>query len=71
MSNRMPGHELFGEGAPHDARGKRLLTMWGGTGGVGYGKCSCGKLSEMLYSGQARKKWHRAHKEALRKESKS
>lgn len=71
MSNRMPGHWLESEGAPHDKKGRRLGSLWGySTSGDGYGKCSCGKLSPLLPSGMARKKWHREHKEALRKESK-
>ena len=66
----MPGHELLYEGAAHNVRGY-TVRLYGGTGGTGYGKCSCGKMSGLLHSGNDRKKWHRAHKEDLRKESKS
>ena len=57
------GHGLVGEGAPHDAEGKRIWSV--GTGGEGRGKCSCGELSEVLPSGMARKRWHKTHKENL------
>ena len=67
----MAGHELVSEGAPHDARGRMTGLLRYSTGGSGQGKCSCGKLSGLLHSGNERKKWHRAHKEALRKESKA
>ena len=61
------GHGLAGEGAPHDAEGKRIFKdIWSvGTGGEGRGKCSCGELSEVLPSGGARKRWHKTHKENL------
>jgi hypothetical protein len=64
----MPGHELICEGAAHSVRGQQI-NLYGGVGGTGYGKCSCGKLSPITHSGRERKAWHRAHKEELRKES--
>jgi len=67
----MPGHELVSEGAPHDAKGRRLGLYGYSTAGTGKAKCSCGKLSGVLDSGLKRKAWHREHKESLRKESKS
>ena len=70
MSNRMAGHTLVAEGAPHNMRGTRWHNLYNyTTGGTGYGKCSCGKLSPLLHSSRDRKKWHREHKEELRKES--
>jgi hypothetical protein len=69
MSNRMPGHELVAEGAPHDPKGRRVSTIYGGVSGAGCAKCSCGELSPGLDSANKRKLWHRAHKEELRKES--
>lgn len=68
-ATRVPGHELFYEGAAHDADGKRILVIWGGTGGTGRGKCSCGALSPELTSGTQRKAWHRDHKDQIRKET--
>lgn len=69
MSNRMSGHELVSEGAPHDDKGRRLGLYGYTTSGDGRGKCTCRKLSPILPSGNQRKAWHRAHKESLRKES--
>jgi hypothetical protein len=66
---RLAGHELFYEGAAHDAQGKRVLVIRGGTGGTGRGKCSCGVLSPELTSGTKRKAWHRSHKDQIRKET--
>jgi|GEM_PF-3697052 len=69
MSNRMAGHELIAEGAPHDPKGRRVNSLYSGVSGAGCGKCSCGKLSSAMASANKRKAWHRAHKEELRKES--
>lgn len=59
---RLSGHELYNEGAAFDDRGKHRISLHGGTGGEGKGKCSCGALSPKLTSGTQRKAWHRAHK---------
>jgi hypothetical protein len=68
--SRLSGHELIGEGAAYDAKGKyRVQEIWGGTAGTGKGKCSCGALSPELTSGTKRKAWHRAHKDELRKDA--
>lgn len=61
-TTRLSGHDLFYEGAAYDDRGHRRLSLHGGTGGVGKGKCMCGALSPKLDSGSQRKRWHRAHK---------
>jgi hypothetical protein len=67
-TTRLSGHELFYEGAAYDAKGKyRVQEIWGGTGGTGSGKCSCGALSPELTSGAQRKAWHRGHKDQVRK----
>lgn len=63
---RLSGHELYHEGAAYDDRGKHRLSLQGGTGGEGKGKCSCGALSPKLTSGTQRKAWHRAHKTEIR-----
>ena len=65
--SRLPGHELVSEGAPFEADGRSSYpTRWmGGTGGTGRGKCSCGELSDVLYSGAKRKSWHRGHKDGI------
>lgn len=71
MSARLAGHELRHEGAPYDEAGRRLNVIWGGTSGTGRGKCSYGKLSAALPSGNMRKAWHRAHKAEVRAEQES
>ncbi|MFS0715509.1 hypothetical protein ABC337_04815 [Arthrobacter sp. 1P04PC] len=62
-STRLAGHELHGEGAAHDKRGARIYQ---GTGGWGFALCSCGSKSDYLTSGNARKQWHRDHKDKIR-----
>ena len=62
-NTRLAGHELDGEGAAHDKRGIRIYR---GTGGWGFAICSCGAKSEYLTSGNARKQWHRNHKQEIR-----
>lgn len=58
-ANRLAGHILPNEGR-----------IFGN--GIGYPKaegraeCSCGATSEVLPSANARKKWHRGHKAAVR-----
>lgn len=57
----VPGHTLLFEGAPFDNSKRRI--GWTGTGGVGYGVCSCGYASRWEYSSAAqRKQWHHEHK---------
>jgi len=67
-NTRLAGHELVREGAPHNERGYQERSAYSGTGGSGYGKCSCGELSGLLHSGNARQKWHREHKNTIRGE---
>lgn len=51
------GHTLRFEGQAFDANGYKASKQ-----SLGYGKCSCGALSDELDSNAARKRWHRAHK---------
>jgi hypothetical protein len=66
-SQRVSGHTLHSEGAAFkfDGRFAYSDTGWG------LGKCSCGVLSEMLPSRNARKRWHREHKAAVLAEKSS
>lgn len=62
----LSGHTLRSEGAPfkwtsNGRRYVRVMDSW-----IGKGLCSCGAASGSLSSNNARKRWHRAHKEALR-----
>lgn len=61
------GHGLVGEGAPHTATGKEITRGWlRARAGDGHGKCSCGAVSEeSLPSANARKRWHRDHKQRV------
>lgn len=77
---RVSGHTLAFEGAPYsspecghgactdESRVLRLHSMWGGVGGDGHGRCSCGAESDHLTSGAARKAWHREHKRQVAEE---
>lgn len=58
------GHALVREGAAFEDDGSH--TLYGGTGGVGRAKCSCGVMSPRLGSGRARRAWHAEHKEVYR-----
>lgn len=65
---QIPGHGLHGEGKGVVLSGEPCcahLDKWlmnRGTGGEGHGKCSCGTVSEHLYSGAERKRWYAEHK---------
>ena len=56
---RLAGHGLFNEGR-----------YWTGfryvSGGMATGVCECGAKSKPLPSANARKKWHRDHKNDIR-----
>ncbi|MEU8199410.1 hypothetical protein AB0C10_37060 [Microbispora amethystogenes] len=63
-NTRLPGHELRNEGAPFawsSGRYVRQRETW-----TGKGLCSCGAVSDVLDSNNARKRWHRAHKDEMR-----
>lgn len=67
MSARVSGHALIAEGAPHGTvSGIRI--GYNGTSGEGCAKCSCGAMSESLWSAAERKRWHRRHKEEWRQQ---
>ncbi len=55
---RVRGHTLLSEGAAFTAKGYRH-------GCTGAGRCMCGAASPILPSDNARKAWHREHKQAV------
>lgn len=64
---RLPGHSLLWKGGPHHGDGGRIVYgYYGGVGGTGRAKCSCGAMSPVLASAYKRRAWHREHKHALR-----
>jgi hypothetical protein len=61
---RVRGHTLVGEGSRHDEYGGRI-SIWDSVypdDKTGCGLCSCGEVSELLDSKNARMRWHRDHK---------
>jgi hypothetical protein len=62
---RITGHTLAFEGAAHRWNGRRYeritLHRWS-VSGRGRALCSCGEVSPILETGNARKDWHRGHK---------
>lgn len=60
--NRLAGHGLIREGWPFISRNIEALYRTG----PGMAKCECGTLSEVLPSTNARKDWHRKHKQEIR-----
>ncbi|MGC5012555.1 hypothetical protein ACLQ2R_17465 [Streptosporangium sp. DT93] len=64
--NRLPGHTLSSEGAAFawTTNGGRYVRT---TGRRGVALCSCGETSSTLDSNSARKRWHREHKDELRR----
>jgi hypothetical protein len=58
-SNRLAGHELPNEGRIFPT-GSFYSVPKGST------RCSCGEESPVLSSVNARKRWHREHKDAVR-----
>lgn len=64
-STRVPGHALIAEGEPYYENGRQRF-LWRGDGGEGRALCECGELSEALPFGDARKRWHRQHKEEVK-----
>lgn len=62
-STILRGHGLVAEGWAHGANGSRMPFR----GVPGHGKCECGALSDELPNTASRKRWHREHKEAVRK----
>lgn len=57
----VPGHALRHEGAAHAVNEDgQVVRVWEGR--YGRALCSCGALSDLLYSGGERKRWHAQHK---------
>ena len=65
-STRLPGHGLQYEGRAciPDGEGGFILASTK-SNYAGRALCSCGEQSDILPSDAARKRWHRAHKEAV------
>lgn len=59
----MSEHLLSRNGAPHDDEGNLTNKDPKITAGEGRGKCSCGRLSDVLPNGASRRRWHKWHKE--------
>jgi hypothetical protein len=65
-STRLPGHGLQAEGKAFEG-GDEPRRKSGSYSNFGFGLCSCGARSPLLYSDGARKRWHRdVHKPAVR-----
>lgn len=64
-SNRLAGHELPFEGKATRKERKSFAAKQTGEQ-VGHTYCSCGERSPELPSDNARKKWHRDHKNDIR-----
>jgi hypothetical protein len=61
--SRVPGHALRGEGAAHNADGKRIWPPVKGQ--LGHGRCQCGELSPAVLTNAQRKRWHADHKKQI------
>ena len=61
---KLPGHALRREGQPYTRGDGGWVRSWSSWTGVGL--CECGATSEVLKSNNARKAWHREHKDAIR-----
>jgi hypothetical protein len=57
-SNVLVGHKLLNEGRIYENGAYRIR--------VGPTRCTCGNESPSLPSDNARRNWHRGHKEAVR-----
>ena len=60
-------HRLSAAAAAHDAKGNRLFR--GTKSGYGRARCSCGWLSEALYTSTARRSAHKTHQEETMEKS--
>jgi hypothetical protein len=66
-NSRLPGHGLLAEGKPFEDDGRggiRRADVYGEPDG--FGACSCGDRSGVLGLDADRKRWHKAHKDAIR-----
>ena len=63
----LKGHALWNGGKPYEPGGEEeeawVLVR---RGWAGRGVCSCGEVSAVLDSDNARKRWHAEHKSAVR-----
>ena len=62
--SRLKGHALVRRGWPHWNDGEAHLAATAG----GSARCKCGAMSPWLPSRNERKRWHRGHKEQVRRE---
>lgn len=60
---RVAGHGLLREGWPYGDDGIEMFFK----DDTGRGKCKCGAMSEPVETIAARRRWHREHKEAMKK----
>lgn len=67
IANRLAGHTLRSEGAPFVRLGAGPRGTYRPNGRIGRGLCSCGVMSDVLDSNAKRKKWHRDHKDDIRR----
>jgi hypothetical protein len=70
-STRLPGHGLLSEGWPCEWRqgDEEDAPTWHRSARHdwrGHGVCSCGAHSGVLETNNARKRWHREHKDEIR-----
>lgn len=70
-STRLPGHGLLSEGWPYERRqgDEEEAPSWHKSprpDWSGHGVCSCGAHSGVLETNNARKRWHKAHKDEIR-----
>jgi hypothetical protein len=62
---RLAGHALQHEGKPFEDGGE---VNWSRTyGAAGRGVCECGEASTVLASDADRKRWHKGHKDEVRR----
>lgn len=67
IPNRLAGHELRSEGDPFAREGTGPRGTYRLNGRIGQALCSCGAMSDVLDSATKRKKWHRDHKDDIRR----
>jgi hypothetical protein len=67
--NRLAGHELPHEGKATKKERRNFAPQQTGLA-VGHTYCSCGARSPELPSDNARKRWHREHKDEIRRAEK-
>jgi hypothetical protein len=73
---RLSGHTLRAEGKPFvrsqdSSWHVRANALHGFDTKGGFALCSCGEVSQLLYSDAERKRWHGVHKQTIREEAAS